>query len=93
MNEITTFLTAWADAERDRDTEFLEANLTDDFVGVGPLGFQLPKPAWLARHRGDDLRYEMFDLDEVADETPHSIADEITDETQDEQTEFPSLIV
>jgi ketosteroid isomerase-like protein len=65
MNEITTFLSAWANAERRRDTTFLKANLTDDFVGVGPLGFQLPKEAWLARHFGDDLRYETFDLDEL----------------------------
>jgi ketosteroid isomerase-like protein len=65
MNEITTFLSAWANAERKRDTTFLKANLTDDFVGVGPLGFQLPKEAWLARHRGNDLRYETFDLDEL----------------------------
>jgi ketosteroid isomerase-like protein len=65
VKDITPFLSAWSAAERDRDTTFLEANLTDDFVGVGPLGFQLSKPAWLDRHRGGDLRYETFDLDEV----------------------------
>jgi hypothetical protein len=64
--DITTFLSAWCDAERTRDTTFLDAHLTDDFVGVGPLGFTLPKPAWLARHQGDDLRYETFALDEVS---------------------------
>jgi ketosteroid isomerase-like protein len=62
---IDAFLTAWTTAERTRDLAFLAANLTDDFVGVGPLGFALPKQAWLARHRGDDLKYETFDLDEV----------------------------
>jgi ketosteroid isomerase-like protein len=68
MNEntdITTFLSAWADAERTRDTDFLDTNLTEDFVGIGPLGFALPKPAWIARHQGDDLRYQTFDLDEI----------------------------
>lgn len=65
MKDIGTFLSAWADAERTRDIAFLDAHLTDDFVGVGPLGFALPKPAWLARHQGDDLRYETFDVDEV----------------------------
>jgi ketosteroid isomerase-like protein len=64
--DIATFLSAWCDAERTRDTKFLDAHLTDDFVGVGPLGFTLPKPAWLARHQGDDLRYETFALDEVS---------------------------
>jgi ketosteroid isomerase-like protein len=64
-NDITTFLSAWCDAERTRDTAFLDTHLTGDFVGVGPLGFTLPKPAWIARHQGDDLRYETFALDEV----------------------------
>jgi ketosteroid isomerase-like protein len=65
VSEIPTFLSAWANAERTRDTTFLQANLTDDFVGVGPLGFLLPKEAWLARHFGNDLAYETFDLDEM----------------------------
>ena len=64
MDEITDFLSAWTDAERTRDTAWLDAALTDDFVGVGPLGFGLPKPAWLARHQGE-LRYETFTVDEV----------------------------
>jgi ketosteroid isomerase-like protein len=65
VNDITTFLSAWSDAERTRDIAFLDEHLTDDFVGIGPLGFTLPKPAWLARHQGDELRYETFDLDET----------------------------
>jgi hypothetical protein len=44
-DDITTVLSAWCHAERTRDTAFLNAPLTDDFVGVGPLGFTLPKPA------------------------------------------------
>jgi|RhiMetdeSRZDD1v2_1073273.scaffolds.fasta_scaffold54115_3 ketosteroid isomerase-like protein len=65
MDDVTTFLSAWCDAERTRDTAFLVANLTEDFVGVGPLGFTLPKPAWIGRHQGDDLHYETFALDEI----------------------------
>jgi ketosteroid isomerase-like protein len=65
VSEITTFLSTWASAERTRDIAFLEAKLTDDFVGVGPLGFELPKDAWLARHQGDNLRYQSFEVDEV----------------------------
>jgi ketosteroid isomerase-like protein len=66
MSDVTDFLSAWCAAERDRDTAFLATHLTDDFVGVGPLGFTLPKPAWIGRHQGDDLRYETFALDEIA---------------------------
>jgi ketosteroid isomerase-like protein len=32
---------------------------------VGPLGFTLPKAAWLARHEDGDLTYDSYDLDEV----------------------------
>jgi ketosteroid isomerase-like protein len=74
VNEISTFLSAWTDAEQSRDTNFLQANITEDFVGVGPLGFQLPKRAWLARHQGDELRYETFDLDETEVRTHGSVA-------------------
>ena len=63
--DVTTFLSDWTDAERTRDLDFLEDSLTDDFVGIGPLGFALPKPAWIARHQGDDLRYDTFGLDEI----------------------------
>jgi hypothetical protein len=65
MSDIAAFLSAWCDAERTRDIGFLDAHLTDDFVGVGPLGFSLPKPAWLGRHQGGDLVYETFAVDEI----------------------------
>jgi ketosteroid isomerase-like protein len=57
-------LASWADAERRGDTDALDALLTDDFVGIGPVGFTLPKPAWLARFEGG-LRYDAVGLDEV----------------------------
>jgi ketosteroid isomerase-like protein len=62
---IDSFLSAWTAAERAGDTQKLEALLTDDFYGVGPLGFILPRPAWLARHRQGGLAYQTFDLDEI----------------------------
>src|SRR5580704_13254863 len=61
---LDTFLSNWTGAERAGDTETLAALLTDDFYGVGPLGFLLPKPAWLDRHR-NGLAYETFDLEEI----------------------------
>jgi len=64
MTDLTDFLAAWTDAERTGDTAFLAERLTDDFIGVGPFGYTLTKPAWLARHRAGDLRYDTFTLDE-----------------------------
>jgi ketosteroid isomerase-like protein len=61
---IDAFLSAWTTAERAGDTEKLATLLTDDFFGVGPLGFVLLRPAWLDRHR-QGLTYEAFGLDEI----------------------------
>jgi hypothetical protein len=55
----------WATAELRGDTTFLERNLADDFVCVGPYGFLLTKDEWLERHGSRKLRYESFRLDEV----------------------------
>src|SRR5277367_1804337 len=60
---IDSFLLAWTRAESAGDIEKLERLLADDFCGVGPLGFILPRPAWLARHR--ELAYQAFDLEEI----------------------------
>jgi ketosteroid isomerase-like protein len=65
MTEIEQFLAAWADAERAGDPAALDRLLTDDFVGVGPLGFTLTRKDWLERY-GNGLRYETFGLAEVA---------------------------
>ena len=68
--QIDSFLAAWTDAEREGDVATLDALIADDFVGVGPLGFTLPKSAWLGRHAGGELKYEQFAVDEV-DARPH----------------------
>jgi ketosteroid isomerase-like protein len=65
---IEQFLETWKAAERAGDTDAIGSLLTDDFLAVGPLGFVLPKPAWLARHR-QGLAYQSFDLDEIAART------------------------
>ncbi len=61
---VESFLAEWAGAERTGDTDTLDTLLTDDFVGVGPLGFVLPKQAWLSRFAGG-LVYDSFTLEEV----------------------------
>jgi len=62
--DLQNALASWADAERRGDAEALDALLTDDFVGIGPVGFTLPKSAWLGRFEGG-LQYDAVDLDEV----------------------------
>jgi len=61
---LEAFLSEWTTAERTGDVEKLETILTEDFYGVGPVGFVLPRPAWLGRHR-QGLAYEAFGLDEL----------------------------
>jgi ketosteroid isomerase-like protein len=65
MKDLDTFLAAWADAERAGDAATTEQLLTDDFIGIGPVGFQLPKSAWLQRLTGGDLHYDELGLEEV----------------------------
>ena len=62
--QLEEFTQEWAAAELRSDAAFLEGALTDDFVGVGPLGFMLTKDQWLGRFAGG-LSYESFALDEM----------------------------
>jgi len=64
-DSIDSFLGQWSAAEQAGDTGQLDALLTSDFASIGPLGFILPRQAWLARHRSGDLRYDSFGLTEV----------------------------
>ena len=65
MSDLSTFLTNWAAAERDGDAVATDRLLTDDFIGIGPVGFQLPKQAWLHRQTSGQLHYDALSLDEV----------------------------
>ena len=63
-DHIHAFLSQWTAAELAGDAETLATLLTDDFSGVGPLGFVLPRPAWMDRYR-QGLVYEQFSLEEI----------------------------
>jgi ketosteroid isomerase-like protein len=65
MSDLSALLTAWAESERDGDAATTDRLLTNDFIGIGPVGFQLPKQAWLKRQTDGDLHYEELSLDEV----------------------------
>jgi ketosteroid isomerase-like protein len=64
-HEVAQFTDTWAAAELQGDLAFLGKLLADDFVGVGPLGFLLGKPEWLARHQSGDMKYTAHALGEV----------------------------
>jgi deazaflavin-dependent oxidoreductase (nitroreductase family) len=63
--DIDQLLDTWTRAERAGDTATLDGLLTDDFVGIGPVGFVLDKPAWLGRF-DHGLHYDQLALDEVS---------------------------
>jgi ketosteroid isomerase-like protein len=63
--QLEGLIREWADAEEREDVAFLRETLTDDFVGIGPLGFMLTKDQWLGRYEGG-LSYDSFALEEVA---------------------------
>jgi ketosteroid isomerase-like protein len=53
----------WSTSERTGDTDALDDLLTNDFLGIGPVGFVLDKDAWIGRF-GEGLRYETLELDD-----------------------------
>lgn len=61
IHDLLQRLTA---AERDSDADALASLLDDDFACVGPLGFVLTKPQWLASYRSADLAYQALSTDE-----------------------------
>lgn len=63
--DVSTFLDTWTGVEGAGDHEELGSLLTGDFTGIGPLGFTLPRNAWLERYASGALKYDEFGLDEV----------------------------
>lgn len=65
LTQIEALVAAWAAAETRGDVDALGQILAEDFVGVGPRGFLLPRDAWLTRHRSGDLRYTAIGWDDL----------------------------
>ena len=58
-------LSAWTAAEAAGDATAIDALLTADFTGAGPLGFVLTRGDWLDRHASGALRYSALRLEET----------------------------
>ena len=63
--ELEKLAEDWARTELGGDVGSLQEILADDFVAVGPRGFQLTKGQWIARHEAGSLKYRSFGLDEA----------------------------
>ncbi len=72
--DIEETLTQWVAAELGGDLVRLDELLTDDFTAVGPLGFVLPKQAWMARYEQGVFRNEALRLEEVQTRIHDSVA-------------------
>lgn len=62
LDSVGSLLSAWTHAELTGDTDRLDRLLTTDFHAIGPLGFILPRDAWIDRHQSGELTYQTFDL-------------------------------
>jgi uncharacterized protein (TIGR02246 family) len=62
--DVLDLVERWAAAEQGNDAEALDGLLTDDFVGVGPLGFVLGRDQWLARF-GNGLENRSFVVEDA----------------------------
>lgn len=64
--QILALIHQWAAAELDGDADADAALLTDDFTGIGPVGFVLDRDQWVARHRSGDVDNREFRITEPA---------------------------
>jgi ketosteroid isomerase-like protein len=62
--EILDLVQRWAAAEQHNDPGLLDDVLAEDFHGVGPVGFVLDRPQWLARF-GNGLQNRAFAVEDA----------------------------
>jgi ketosteroid isomerase-like protein len=63
---VSETIEQFATAELKADTDALAGLLTEDFHGVGPLGFVLTKEQWIDRYASGALVPTSFELREVS---------------------------
>ena len=63
--EIRDLGARWAAAELAGDADALRPLLTDDFIGIGPLGYMLNKQQWLDRFTSGDFANQEFSWDDI----------------------------
>jgi ketosteroid isomerase-like protein len=73
-NRIDETLARLSAAERAGDAAALEELLTDDFELVGPLGFVLDKPQWIAQYRAGNLAYSRLEVEPLSSRTYGDVA-------------------
>lgn len=81
---VQEFLETWTTAERSADVDHLDPMLTEDFTGIGPLGFTLSKKDWLNRH--GPLRYQALDLTGITTRTYGEVT--VVNATQHQEATF-----
>jgi uncharacterized protein (TIGR02246 family) len=59
--QVLDLIQRWAAAELAGDIGAYGQLLTDDFAGIGPVGFVLTREQWAKRHLGD-VRNEKFEV-------------------------------
>lgn len=58
--EVSDLIKRWVDVELRGDADAYDELVTDDFHGIGPVGFVLNKEQWIGRHRSGNLKNESF---------------------------------
>jgi len=61
-NDVLDLVQRWVKAELAEDADGLGGLLTEDFNGIGPLGFVLTKQQWTGRYRGGGLTNSAFEV-------------------------------
>lgn len=62
QKEITKISEEFSDAERRGDLGFLEKNVSNNFVGISPVGLLLGKQDWLNLFRSFNVNYSKLDV-------------------------------
>lgn len=65
LDWVSDVIERWRRAELGGDCEALHVLLAEDFIGVGPMGWQRSKSQWIDKYRTGTVRNDRFDLTAV----------------------------